>query len=73
MTDSDLPLMKRYFVNQIAIKKGNYHFNTTGTVYGLGYGPKSNRKEYGHSVCKYTSRKLIYISFYYFKAYLSYL
>ena len=56
--ESDLTLMKRFFVNQIAIKKGNYHFNTTGTIYGLGYGPKSNRNEYGHSVCKYANCKL---------------
>ena len=63
--DSDLPLMKRYFVNQIAIKKGNYHFNTTGTIYGLGYGPKSNRNKYGHSVCKYANHKLKFISCYF--------
>ena len=48
--DSELPLMKCLFVNQIAIKKGNGQFNTTGTIYGLGYGPKSNRNEYGHYV-----------------------
>ena len=58
IVDSDFPLMKRFFVNQIAIKKGNYHVNTTGTIYGLGYGPKSNRNEYGHSVCKYANCKL---------------
>ena len=57
ITQSDLPLMKRFYVNQIALRKGNYHFNTTGTIYGLGYGPKSNRNEYGHSVCKYANRK----------------
>ena len=58
IVDSDLTLMKHFFVNQIAIKKGNYHFNTTGTIYGLGYGPKLNRNEYGHSLCKYTNREL---------------
>ena len=50
--------MKRFFVNQIAIETGNYHFNTTGTIYGLEYEPKSNRNEYVHSVCKYANRKL---------------
>ena len=56
--ENDLPLMKRFYNNQIAVKKGNYHFNTTGTIYGLGYGPKSNRNELGHSVCKYATSKL---------------
>ena len=56
--DEDLPLLKRFYINQIAIRKGNYHFGTTGTIYGLGYGPKSNRNEYGHSVCKFSNRKL---------------
>ena len=55
--DDDLPLMKRFYNNQIAVKIGNYHFNTTGTIYGLGYGSKSNRNEFGHSVCKYATNK----------------
>ena len=55
--DQDLPLLERFYINQIAIKKGNYHFDTTGTIYGLGYGPKSNRNEFGHSVCKYANSK----------------
>ena len=55
--DDDIPLLKKFFINQIAIKKGNYHFNTSGTIYGLGYGPKSNRNEYGHSVCRFANRK----------------
>ena len=66
IVESDLTLMKRFFVNQIAIKKGNCHFNTTGTVYGLGYGPKSNRNEYGHSVCKYANRKLRCVKYFLF-------
>ena len=55
--DEDLPLLKHFFINQIAIKKGNYHFVTTGIIYGLGYGPKSNRNEFGHSVCKFSNSK----------------
>ena len=55
----DLDIMKRFYINQIAIKKGNYHFNTTGTIYGLGYGPKSNRNEFGHSVCKFANSKYL--------------
>ena len=42
----DLPLLESFYINQIAIKKGNYHFDTTGTIYGLGCGPKSNRNEF---------------------------
>ena len=56
--DGDLPLLKRFYINQIAIRKGNYDFDTTGTIYGLGYGPKSNRNEYGNSVCKFSNSKL---------------
>ena len=58
--NEDLDLMKRFYINQIAIKKGNYHFNTTGTIYGLGYGPKSNRNEFGHSVCKFANSKFLF-------------
>ena len=57
IVEKDLPLMKRFYNNQIAVKKGSYHFNTSGIIYGLGYGPKSNRNEFGHSVCKYANSK----------------
>ena len=53
--NEDIPLMKRYFINQITTKKGNYHFNTTGTIYGLGYGPKCNKNEFGHSIGKFAN------------------
>ena len=46
-----------FFVNQIAMKRGNYHFDTTGTIYGFGYGPKSNCNEFGLSVCKFANSK----------------
>ena len=55
--EDDLSLMKQFYNNQITAKKGNYHFNTTGTIYGLGYGPKSNQNKFGHSVCKYAASK----------------
>ena len=63
ISKEDLPLMKRYFINQISAKKGNYHFDTSGTIYGLGYGPKSNRNTYGHSVCKFSNRKYHIVNF----------
>ena len=55
--NNDLGLMKRFFINQISAKKGNYHFNTTSTIYGLGYGPKSNKNESGHSIGKFANHK----------------
>ena len=64
IVEDDIDLMKKYFINQIAIKKGNYHFNTSGTIYGLGYGPKSNRNEYGHSVCRFANSKYKKIRFF---------
>lgn len=57
LNQEDLILMKRFLINQISTKKGNYHFNTKGTIYGLGYGPKCNRNEYGHSIGKFATRK----------------
>ena len=69
IVEDDIPLMKKFFINQIAIKKGNYHFNTSGTIYGLGYGPKSNRNEYGHSVCRFANHKYEISKFYQFFMY----
>ena len=55
--NNDLGLMKNLFINQISAKKGNYHFNTTGTIYGLGYGLKSNKNKFGHSIGKFANCK----------------
>ena len=55
--EEDLPLMKRFYNNQITVKKGSYHFNTSKSIYGLGYGPKSNRNAFGQSVCKFANSK----------------
>ena len=63
ISEDDLPLMKHYFVNQIAVKKRNYHFDAIGTIYGLGYGPKLNQNKYGHSVCKFANCKYHIINF----------
>ena len=64
--DNYLLLMNLFFVNQIAIKKGKYHFNTSGTIYGLGYGPKSNRNKVGHSVYKHATSKSECVTFLFF-------
>ena len=55
--EKDMKLMKRYLRNQITTTSKNYHFNTTGTIYGFGYGPKSNKNEYGHSICRFANSK----------------
>ena len=57
ISNDDLDLMNRFFINQVSAKKGNYHFNMTGTIYGLGYGPKYNKNKYGHSIDKFANRK----------------
>ena len=62
---NDLHLMKYYLRNQIATTTKNYHFNTTGIIYGFGYGPKSNRNEYGHSVCRFANSKSNFLIFFY--------
>ena len=48
--ENDIPLMKGFNHNQIALTKGNCHFNTTGSIHVLGYGPKSNQNKFGHFV-----------------------
>ena len=63
ITNEDLPLMKRFLINQITSKKGNYHYKTTGTIYGLGYGPKSNKNEFGHSIGKFANCKFFHKHF----------
>lgn len=57
LKEEDFMLMKRFLINQVSSKKGNYHFNTKGIIYGLGYGPKCNRNEYGHSIGRFATRK----------------
>lgn len=65
--EKEITLMNRFLRNQILQTNGNYHFKTTGTIYGMGYGPKSNRNEYGHSVCRFANGE--YISLNYFFSY----
>ena len=39
MSPADLELAEKSWVNQIKTD-GSFHFETTGKIYGLGYGPK---------------------------------
>ena len=38
-----LEIANKFFINQIQQKQGNYHYGTSGTIFGLGYGPKFYR------------------------------
>ena len=33
ISDEDLPSMKRFYINQIAVRKGNYHIDTIGIIF----------------------------------------
>ena len=57
MTQRNHQIAKNFYINQI--KKGNnsYHYDTSGTIYGLGYGPKCHKNQYGHSIDQYSNSK----------------
>ena len=57
MTEPDFEVAKKYYINQIKQNSGRYHFGTSGTIFGLGYGPKCHRNEHGHSIDRYSSSK----------------
>ena len=63
ITNEDLPSMKRFLINQINSKKGNYHFNTTGTIYGLCYCPKLNKKQIWTFYWKICKSQVIWLKF----------
>ena len=64
MTESRLAIAEKFYINQIKQKHGNYHFGTSGTIYGLGYGPKFHRNEHGHSIDRYSNSKFILTLFF---------
>ena len=57
LNDKQLDISNKYFVNQVKQKKGNYHYGTSGTVFGLGYGPKFHQNEHGHSIDRFSNSK----------------
>ena len=67
MTESHLEIVENCYINQIKQKHGNYHFGTSGTLHGLGYGPKFHRDEHGHSIDQYSNSKCILTFFSYIK------
>ena len=57
MTENRLQIANKFYINQIKQKQGNYHFGTSGTIFGLGYGPKCHRNKHGHSIDRYSNSK----------------
>ena len=57
MPQSNHDLVKKFYINQIKNGSGSYHFGTSGTIYGLGYGPKFHKNQYGHSIDRYSNSK----------------
>ena len=55
ITDERYDLIKRYYVNQVKQNHNTYHFGTSGTIFGLGYGPKCHRNKDGHSIDRYSN------------------
>ena len=55
ITDERYELVSKYYVNQVKQKQGSYHFGTSGTIFGLGYGPKCHRNKDGHSIDRYSN------------------
>ena len=60
MTEPRLQLVKKFYTSQIKPKHGVYHFGTSGTIYGLGYGPKFHQNKHGHSIDCYSNRKSLF-------------
>ena len=60
MTKNRLEIAENFFINQIKQKNGNYHFGTSGTIHGLGYGPTFHRNENGHSIDQYSNSKFMF-------------
>ena len=65
ITDERYELISKYYINQIKQKQGSYHFWTSGTIYGLGYGPKCHRNKDGHSIDQYSNSKFMFCSVYF--------
>ena len=60
MTENRLQIANKFYINQIKQKQGNYHFGTSGTIFGLLYGPKCHRNKHGHSVDQYSNSKSLF-------------
>jgi len=60
ITDRRYELVNKFYFNQIKQNQGNYHFGTSGKIFGLGYGPKCHKNEHGHSIDRYSNSKYFF-------------
>ena len=64
LSEERFNLTSRFYINQIKQTHGAYHFGTSGTIYGLGYGPKCHRNQFGHSIDRYSTSKYLFFVLY---------
>ena len=57
----DLSFAKKYLRNQVVNSKSGYHFGTTGTIHGFGFGPVYS----SNSVTQYSIDKIAKSKFYF--------
>ena len=50
MSKNCIELAKMFFTNQVKQKYGNYHFQMSGTIFSLGYGPRYHCNKHGLSI-----------------------
>ena len=60
LNNEGLDISNKFFINQVKQNQGNYHYGISGTVFGLGYGPKFHRNEHGHSVDRFSNSESKY-------------
>ena len=54
---NDINVARKYWINQIK-NEGTFHFDTTGEIFGLGYGPKYSVNEVTNlSIDKFATKK----------------
>ena len=64
LTEERFNLASKFYINQIKQSQGAYHFGTSGTIYGFGYGPKCHRNQFGHSIDRYSNSKYLFFVLY---------
>ena len=55
-----LDISNKFYINQVKQKQGNYHYGTSGTIFGLGYGPKFYQNEHGHFIDRFSNSEFTY-------------
>ena len=55
MTQPNQEMVNKFHINQKKKNSSSYHFGTSGTIFGLGYGPKCHCNEHGYSIDRYSN------------------